>query len=133
LKHLRSGWNHKLNIEELIREVSKKEKVILTDLKVNKDYPIKAHIPYDSFVNRSFSVGNEIILGIYKNQERKIISFFHELAHIKNTKNYSSKYLEEKAMWKISFQLAKKYGIPKFSKKTTEWYKNQLKSYNKGK
>ena len=36
----------------------------------------------EHYYDRSFCSGNKIYIGLYKNKERLLISFFHELAHI---------------------------------------------------
>lgn len=85
----------------------------------------------DKYFGRSWVSGNEIWLGIYEDEELKILSFFHELAHVFNKRfplNYITKYQMEKAVWNTAFLVARKYGYT-FSEKAIEWADKQLETY----
>lgn len=73
--------------------------------KLNNDDP--------EFFNRSFSMGDEIILGYYDNLDWKNIAFFHELGHcLTETKFNFEKSLHwhyELDAWVMGINLAHKY------------------------
>jgi hypothetical protein len=85
----------------------------------------------ETYIDRSFAIiPNAIYLGIYKSQELKTLSFFHELAHCtgKFRGNFKDMYGIEKAVWNYTFTLAKERGYT-FSKASEEWVKKQLQTY----
>jgi hypothetical protein len=113
--------------------------------KIAETYNIKIHeiIKGDSYCksmgedwykNSSYIAGKEIYLGIYDDDELKIISFFHELGHsltppYKNEHSYKiSKYEFEKIAWKIGLKKAKNHNYS-FSFKSLRWAVKQLQSY----
>jgi hypothetical protein len=86
---------------------------------------------YDNYINSSYSTFDEIWLGIYDDEELKVVSFFHELGHIKDPiKQHDNKFDQEKKAWDVGYELAKKYGIT-FTDKSKNWADEQLKTYLK--
>jgi hypothetical protein len=70
-----------------------------------------------------------ICLGLYWNSEKRLLSFFHELGHIKNLEQeFESAYDEEESAWSFAFEEARKYGFV-FCKSTTHWANKCLASY----
>jgi hypothetical protein len=87
----------------------------------------------DTYINTSYSSYDHIWIGIYKDPELELISFFHEIGHCtqsgENVKELS--YFErERDAWKRGYNIAKKYGIT-FSSKSKRWARKQLETYNK--
>lgn len=81
----------------------------------------------EKYIERSFIVGNDMIyLGIYKDLELLVISFFHELGHI--VKSKGEKYNSEEEAWKIGIELAKEERL-EFSENALNWAKTQLSTY----
>ena len=74
------------------------------------------------YVNSSFSCGDEIYIGIYENEEYKLISLFHELSHGVNDvlKPSYSRYLQELNHWKYGIDIAFDMGI-RFSDGAINW------------
>ena len=56
----------------------------LIDVVLMPEYIVDSGMDKNHFVNRSFCCGDEIILGIYDDVEKREVSFFHEqgLRHI---------------------------------------------------
>jgi hypothetical protein len=77
-----------------------------------------------------------IFLGVYKNPELRLISFFHELGHIVDVDNRRiPKYedlpyyhFSEASAWRMGFRLAYRNGV-EFSQEAIDWAKTQLASY----
>lgn len=73
-------------------------------------------IPKLDLKENSYVIDSEvIILGIYKNPELRIASFFHELGHTLLTKQFAKlinhdMMLEEYQAWIDGLKIAKKYG-----------------------
>lgn len=85
----------------------------------------------DYYTNSSFCYGDVILIGLYDDQELKVISFFHELGHILDPdRPHVNKYEMEAVAWKIGIEKAKEYNIL-FSPETLEWADVQLETYNK--
>lgn len=83
--------------------------------------------PANWYLNRSFICGkNEILLGLYEDEELMVVSFFHELGHVVDSKN--GWYNSERQAWKIGIRLAKQQGFT-FSDKTYKWVTEQLLTY----
>ena len=98
----------------------------IIDLSNQPDYWKKVGMRQEDFIDKSYTIGGEIIvLGMYKDKERKSASFFHELGHIINESG------SEKAAWETGMKLAKSLGIT-FSSSTWKWIKEQLISYTGG-
>jgi len=111
-------------------------KINLYELKVDfsGDYINRSISKFWFIRPASYKFLGEIYLGIYKDDELKEISFFHELGHC--IMIYPENYLEcteyqiEKMAWKEGLKIAKENGI-KFSSKTLKWANEQLKTYSK--
>jgi len=82
----------------------------------------------DTYINKSYSCGNTIYLGIYQNSELKLLSFFHEVGHWIDKNISIIKYEREKKAWKLGYKLAKQYGVF-FSDRANEWANKQLNTY----
>lgn len=103
--------------------------VRLTDIRAEPDYCKTANMPPETFVNRSFRIGKtEIVIGKYENQELRLISFLHELGHIRTSG--SDLYEAERRAWRWAFMRAKKLGL-KFSGGTLTWCSAQLETYRR--
>lgn len=84
-------------------------------------------------INDSFNAGNEIFLGEYEDEELKLISFFHELGHIKLTRDFVEKWnfntlIIELECWNIGIEEARKRNIL-FSDKAIRWGLNKVLTY----
>jgi Zn-dependent peptidase ImmA (M78 family) len=88
----------------------------------------------DCYKNSSYCSDKTIWLGIYDNEELKLLSFFHELAHILDQTDWSknadatTEYKAEKHAWELAYKLAAANGI-KFTRFAKEWAKEQLETY----
>ena len=91
---------------------------------VNRDYFATVGMHPDDFVNRSFSIKADrtIIIGIYCNSEKELISFFHELAHIL----YPD--CDERETWNEGIKIAE-YNQLIFDADTLKWALEQCDSY----
>ncbi len=82
-----------------------------------------------NYINRSYIIGREIILGIYTDREYKIASLFHEIGHtLVFSECARGQIAEETSAWLIGCKIAKKYGYA-FSAKTYSWIREQINSY----
>ena len=117
-------------VEATIKRMAEKYKV-KTYLVKKGDHFCKAN-GLDAHLNRSDCSGNEVWVGIYENPEFKLISFFHELGHIKycwqdDKRTY---YEGEKAAWLIGLTIAEENGV-QFSVDALMWAKECLESYQR--
>jgi hypothetical protein len=99
--------------------------------KIASEYGIKITQSL-TITNDSYLCGSsEIILGKYRDQEKELISFFHELGHILIDKKFIKKWnyntlIIEIECWNRGIEEARKKGIL-FSDKAMEWgYKKAL-------
>lgn len=131
-----------------INEIAKIHDVKL--IKINKNNIAKYSKMYDisrtDLKENAYVIDNEtIILGIFKNSELKIASFFHELGHTILTKQFAKLInhdlmLEEYQAWIDGLKIAKKYGY-EFSDEAylymlqclQTYYKTAIKVYRKSK
>lgn len=115
-----------------IFDIAKKYKIKIHQIKPGDKF-CKAN-GEDTYINRSFCSGKEIWIGIYKNEELRLASFFHEVGHIIDpidwslNANSTTQYKSEAWAWEIGFRLAETHGIV-FSKKTKQWAKKQVNTY----
>ncbi len=112
--------------KEKILELAEKYNIIITFIDKNHDDWDKK--------NHSWVIGNdEIWLGDYDDEEKMLISFFHELGHCRITQefikewNYNTLIIELEC-WHIGINLAKKDGII-FSDQSISWGYKQALSY----
>lgn len=101
-----------------IKKIALKYEVEISDLKEN------AIIEHD-----------EIILGIYDDNELRIAAFFHEIGHTLITERYeklvnNDQMLIEYQAWIEGLKIAKKYGYM-FSDKTFKYILKSINSYYK--
>jgi len=102
----------------------------IIDMDIRPDYWKDAGMDRDHYIDSSFIIGDFlIILGIYKNKERKKASFFHEIGHLIADKS-NCKYTREKNAWLSGLRLAKNMDIT-FSTECYKWIRNQLETYRK--
>ena len=95
----------------------------------NRDHEYCLVNGVETYLNKSFIIGaEEIVLGIYDDNELLIASFFHELGHI--IKHENNMFNTEEQAWKIGFEVAREHGFT-FSIKTHKWAYEQLCTYNK--
>jgi HD superfamily phosphohydrolase len=86
--------------------------------------------------NNAYVIGDEdIILGLYDDEEVKMAAFFHEVGHTIIKPNFeklvnNDEMLIEFQAWIEGLKVAKKYGY-KFSDKTFEYILRSLNSYYK--
>jgi HD superfamily phosphohydrolase len=86
--------------------------------------------------NNAYVIGDEdIILGLYDDEEVKMAAFFHEVGHTIIKPNFeklvnNDEMLIEFQAWIEGLKVAKKYGY-KFSDKTFEYILRSLKIYYK--
>jgi hypothetical protein len=146
-----------IDINGLISRLCKKRSILLVDLSRDPDYYRRFNMPADDFVERSFTCGNTIILGVYSDPGRRLFSFFHELGHRRggsvfwrlgkhaNNEEYNNLYDEERLKWGFHpfcifwhEVLAWRYAI-KFSRRLGfdfsnyfEWARQELLTYLNG-
>ena len=110
--------------------IAKKHNIKLTNITLN-DKHCKSN-GEDYYINKSYSAGRKIWLGVYENSELKTISFFHELGHCVgyHPNDYTNwlVYDIEKLAWKEGLKIAQLNGYS-FSKKTMKWAVQQLHTY----
>lgn len=90
----------------------------------------------DKYINCSYCSNDEIYLGIYDDQELKLLSFFHELGHLKDTTDWdweldtrkNAQYKIEQRAWEIGYEIALLNHI-EFSDKAKQWALEQLETY----
>jgi len=97
-----------------------------------------AHINMDrsSFVDRSWIAGSEMRIGFYTDQEKRTVSFFHEVGHCLarhpeyhvDTEGRCFKVAPELVAWMIGLREAAKHGVH-FSAETIDWALSQAISY----
>lgn len=86
---------------------------------------------YDEVSNNSYVCGNEIVIGKYRDKEKELISFFHELGHIFISNDFKKKWKYNTLMieiecWNLGIEEARKKGIL-FSDRAIQWgYKRAL-------
>ena len=115
--------------------------VILTEIKDGDGYCQSNGI--DTYINSSYCTGHigntdsrdlpEIYLGIYEDQELRLISFFHELGHVTSDIKFDegiTKYDIERDAWIKGLRIAQTHGIY-FSFKAKRWAVGELKTYEK--
>jgi len=114
-------------IQKIAKEFSKK----IIDCEDDKKY-IQANDIKD-YINSSYICGDEIILGLYKDKKKRLISFFHEIGHIlvdqefKESVEYDSFLIELEASHR-GIKFAKERGI-EFHKKIKHWLYRQAITY----
>ena len=111
------------------KRLAQKFNVKLIDVAADPDYIKRAGMDRDHYINASYIIGGEeVILGIYKDKELKLISFFHEIGHSRtNAQECTDLYEYEERCWKEGIKLARAEGI-KFSEHALDWAKEQLKT-----
>lgn len=100
--------------------------VRLIDVRAEPDYCERANMDPETFVDRSFCIGDEIILGVYEDQELRLVSFLHELGHIKA--EVGGGYENERRAWEWAGGFAEELGL-RFSDKTLNWCQVQLDTH----
>ncbi len=92
---------------------------------------------HDYFIDSSNVIGGQVSIGFYKDQEKKIISIFHEIGHtlIRYPEFFNSikdgrtcKTGEEALAWLLGIKEAHKHGF-NFSDKTLEWATRNILTY----
>src|SRR3990167_9597454 len=81
----------------------KKEKNII-DCEKYPNYYKDVNMPEKEFFEKSYLLGNTIILGRYKDKQRKKIAYYHELGHLEARKHYLEKLEQELNAWKIALE-----------------------------
>lgn len=91
---------------------------------------------WNDLKNTSWSAGNDIYIGEYEDYNIELVSFFHELGHIKMPEFFSNKRVclakmtQESLAWEIGLNLAFENGYI-FDGYVLEWARKQLKTYNR--
>jgi len=89
----------------------------------------------DVYLNASYICGKEIYLGIYQDEELRLLSFFHEMGHAIDDTDWSTgadkttTYKAEKKAWELGYKLAERNGVS-FSDNAKQWANEQLEKYN---
>ena len=112
---------------DIIPGLAKKYNVKLIDVAIQSDYHKRAEMPEDTYIEKSYCIGNEIILGVYSDPELRLVSFYHELGHALCEEGARNQYDKECRAWQHGFKLAKEDGIV-FSAGTMNWCRQQLKA-----
>lgn len=113
---------------DLLIGYAKKYNVKLIDVAVQADYHERVEMPAETYIEKSYCTGNEIILGIYADPEIRLAAFFHALGESLSEVNARNKYDQECAAWQCGFRLAKENNIV-FSEETIKWCRKQLSAY----
>lgn len=113
---------------DLLVGYAKKYNVKLIDVAVTTDYHKTVNMPEETFIEHSCNIGDEIIIGLYNNPERRLVSFFHEVGHTLYEGDAKNKYDQECRAWQACFRLLKEEKIP-VTEETTRWCREQLKTY----
>jgi len=118
----------------MIETICRKYGIDLVDVEIERDYHQVVNMPEDHFINHSFSIDGQIILGIYEDAELRLASFLHELGHkrwrcIKS--DFSSlRFFDEVFAWNYAMRFIQKHGII-ISNRTKQWCRTQLLTYLK--
>ncbi len=73
----------------------------------------------------------EIQVGIYSNQELKVIGMLHQIGHyIQSNNEYDNIFMKQLGAWKEAYKLIKQYNI-QITDEMIEYFINCLNSYNK--
>ena len=133
---------NKENVLSLMRRLCDEYEIKFTQIITGDEY-CKVN-GEDSYINRSISTGHiscekygnntraDIDIGIYQDEELKLISFFHELGHVTDDLKKHSRltiYQIEKRAWEVGYELAKKERIT-FSVKAQVFARKCLETYN---
>ena len=111
-------------------ETQGEKEVKIIDMDIYPDYWKDAGMDREHYLESSYIIGDSIIiLGVYKDKERKKASFFHEFGHT-IAEGSDCKYTREKNAWQAGLELAEGLDIT-FSKECHKWIKDQLKTYKK--
>lgn len=109
----------------IINQLIKRYKLSIHQISPNDPY-IKAN-GIDYYINKSYYSNPIIILGIYNNKQKQLISFFHELGH--HLAPYpKSIYQNEYHAWIIGLSIAKTHKI-KFNKNILKFATKQLNTH----
>jgi len=97
------------NSESVIEQIAK-------DFNLNVIYLDRIEHKFENVVENCYIAGNEIFIGIYKDEEKKLISFFHELGHKEISWAFKKAFklntlLIEIECWRCGIELARSYGI----------------------
>lgn len=85
----------------------------------------------DAYLNRSLSAGADYIeIGIYDDNELRMLSFFHELGHcLDPCRLHKTEFAQEQAAWDVGYQLAAFEGV-EFSENARMWALANLETYD---
>lgn len=84
-----------------------------------------------AYLNRSWASSGVVYLGIYDDEDKKLISLLHVVGHLVDKTPYYVDYLNytyEKNAWDVAFILAPKYGLT-VTKELKAWANEQLETY----
>jgi len=101
-------------------------KIIIIDCEKYPKYYKKVNMRPKDFIEKSYLIGNTIILGKYKNKQRKIISYYHELGHLKTRKHYLEKLEQEINAWKVALD---EIPIKNITKENVKYILHCLETY----
>jgi hypothetical protein len=130
-----------MNSNKIIKTLCEKFNIDLLDLKKLKPKELKKYVSNISgdeqmLRNRSFVIGNdEIHLGIYDDEDKRLASFFHELGHILIKKKYKiwpknmTTLHWEIECWNIGLSYAFKNFNIIFKETTIKWAYEQALTY----
>ena len=108
------------------RKGKKKDILKIIDCAKVKNYHEKVGMDKNSFNERSYLMGNTLIIGIYKNKQRRELSYHHELGHFVMRKHYLEKVEQEVEAWKFSLKESK---IKNISRENVLYILNCLSTY----
>ena len=112
-------------ISNKIEEIANKYKVRITE--VEDPCFFRWNLHREDFINESCCIEKEeIILGIYDNEEKKIATLFYLLGYMTlDPSIYKTQYDREKTAWEIGFQMAA-YTDVTFLEETLDWCNKKL-------
>lgn len=116
------------NITEVIARVAKDYGVTIIQVVEGDEHCLANGL--DAYLNRSCVCGS-IYLGIYEDDDKKLISLLHEIGHIVDKTPYHEDYLNytyERNAWDVAYILAPKYGLV-VTEELRRWCNEQLETY----
>lgn len=128
-----------MNYDSLIELISHEYGIRVTDLRLCPDYQPYLDEP-ERFMRQSYIIGgDEMILGLYDDQQERFAAFLHEVGHTTVPKEVLHElgnselmypWSIERAAWQEAEQLAKDYGV-EFTLQMARYRDRSLDSYNR--
>jgi hypothetical protein len=120
--------------DKVIQKVAKRFDFKVIDVEKDPSYIEKSGRNKKDYTDHSICCGDEIVLGIYKNKELRLISFFHELGHTIVKQSFAqdvhyNKMVVENQCWQEGIRYAATHCGIKFSDEAIVWGYEQALTY----